>query len=167
MKSLPLLIRLQPYRVILLAVKRHKPQKLKHSPGPSAERGRNTRAITLVEYESRRHQYAAKLAHFFDNFDLLITPTLAQPPVDLGWLDMSLTDVDEYWRRTFEFSPFSVPFNLSGQPAISLPIALSSEGLPIGVQVIAPFGQDESLLAFSHSLETQLDWPKSVTSISS
>ena len=123
-----------------------------------AQRGKNISAVALVQAEFQKHQFAHHMETFLHEFDILMTPTLAQPPVDLGWLEMSTRDVDEYWNRTFEFSPFSVPFNLSGQPAISLPLSQSQDGLPIGVQLVAAHGRDALLLQLSHQLEHANPW---------
>ena len=70
------------------------------------------------------------MAAFHGDHDVLLTPGLATgTAVKLGWLDMMMEDVDEYWRRVFHFSPFTVWFNLTGQPAVMLPIGESAGGL--------------------------------------
>src|SRR4030088_351815 len=68
---------------------------------------------------------------------------LATVLVKLGWIDMMMGDVDEYWRRVSAFSPFPVWFNLTGQPAMMLPLGRSPEGLPTAVQIVARY-EDEA-----------------------
>ena len=63
----------------------------------------------------------------------------------LGWLDMTMDDVDEYWRRVFHLTPFTVWFNTTGQPAIMLPIGASADGLPVAVQAVGPYGDEATL----------------------
>ena len=96
----------------------------------------------------------------FERFDILVTPTWALLPPRHGTLDY---DDDRYtarsWlRRLLEFGPFTAPFNVSGHPAISLPLGESVEGVPIGVQLVAARGHDELLLAVAADLEQALPW---------
>ena len=85
-------------------------------------------------------------------------PGLATVPVKLGWIDMMLDDVDEYWRRVFNFSPFTVWFNLTGQPATMLPLGTSPEGLPVAVQFVARFGDEATLFRLAAQLESARPW---------
>lgn len=61
-------------------------------------------------------------------------------------------------RRIFEYGPFTAPFNVSGHPAISLPLGESREGLPIGVQLVAPLGREDLLIRVSAQLEQAMPW---------
>ena len=90
---------------------------------------------------------------------MLPTPGLATgTAVKLGWLDMMMEDVDEYWRRVFHFSPFTVWFNITGQPASMLPIGTSADGLPVAVQAVAPCGDEATLFRLSAQLEAARPW---------
>ena len=72
---------------------------------------------------------------------------------------MMMEDVDEYWRRVFAFSPFTVWFNLTGQPAMVLPLApRSPEGLPLAVQLVARFGDEATLFRLAAQLEAARPW---------
>ena len=97
---------------------------------------------------------AARWPRSTRNWDVLLTPGLATVPVKLGWIDMMLDDVDEYWRRVFAFSPFTVWFNLTGQPAMMLPLGVSPEGLPVAVQCVARFGDEATLFRLAAQLES-------------
>jgi Asp-tRNA(Asn)/Glu-tRNA(Gln) amidotransferase A subunit family amidase len=88
----------------------------------------------------------------------LLTPGLATLPVRLGWIDMMMDDVEEYWRRVFTFSPFTVWFNLTGQPALTLPLGRSTEGLPVSVQLVARFGDEATLFRLGAQLEAARPW---------
>src|SRR4051794_17805275 len=82
---------------------------------------------------------------FFAEHDLLVTPTLAQPPARRGTLDYDdeRHSVERSVRTLLDHGPFTAPFNVSGQPSISLPLGHSRAGLPIGVQVVAASGRED------------------------
>jgi Asp-tRNA(Asn)/Glu-tRNA(Gln) amidotransferase A subunit family amidase len=71
---------------------------------------------------------------------------------------MMLDDFDEYWRRVFRFSPFTVCFNLTGQPAMMLPLGQSASGLPLAVQLVAPYGDEATLFRLGAQLEASRPW---------
>ena len=85
-----------------------------------------------------------------------MTPTLTQPPRPVGYYDMSMTDLDAY-NALWSDAVFQFPFNISGQPAISLPLG-EANGLPAGVQLIARQGQEAALLALAARLEQEMPW---------
>ncbi len=108
------------------------------------------------------HAFGRQMAGFFaDGPDILLTATLAEPPARVGRFGHATEDYVGY--RTgpegiFAYSPFCAPFNASGQPAVSLPLGWSSDGLPIGVHLAAAFGQDETLIALSAEIERAAPW---------
>ena len=71
---------------------------------------------------------------------------------------MTMDDVDEYWCRVFHFSPFTVWFNITGQPAIMLPIGASADGLPGAVQVVGPYGDEATRFRLLAQLESARPW---------
>jgi amidase len=97
---------------------------------------------------------------FFTRHDLLITPTLGQLPLPHGVLRYDDPDhtVESWLRCVFDYGPFTLVFNISGQPAISLPLGHSANGLPIGVQVVAPTGREDLLLRVAAVLEEAMPW---------
>jgi amidase len=91
-------------------------------------------------------------------FDLLLTPTLAEPPVPLGTFDPAPSNPMAGFMRAAGFTPFTPPFNVTGQPAISLPLAQTADGLPVGVQLVAAYGREDVLLQVSAQLEEAVPW---------
>ena len=81
-----------------------------------------------------------------DGWDLLLTPTLAEPPPLLEEFASNPDDPSAPMRRAGRFVPFTPGFNMSGQPAISLPLHWSEDGVPIGVQLVAAYGREDLLL---------------------
>ena len=93
-----------------------------------------------------------------NGFDVLLTPTLAEPPVLLGTFDSPPGNPLAGFLRAAAFTPFTPPFNVTGQPAISLPLAWTAEGLPIGVQFVAAYGREDVLLRLAAQLEQDNPW---------
>ena len=122
------------------------------------EQGAQTSAVDLFKGIQEVHFMGRRLAEFHKTYDLLLTPTLALRPVDLGYIPMTDTDIDGYWDRLFRYIPFTPQQNLSGQPAISLPLAMSDDGLPIGIQFAARFGDEATLLRIARQLERAMPW---------
>ena len=89
-----------------------------------------------------------------DDFDVLVTPTLATPPPRLGYL----IDPEAGRIRLLQTMPFTAQFNVTGQPAISLPLHWSSEGLPIGIQFAARYAGEGVLLRLAAQLEEAAPW---------
>ncbi|HEX9451448.1 MAG TPA: amidase, partial [Burkholderiales bacterium] len=87
----------------------------------TAKMGENISAPDYVRATQTAHRLGRQMAAFHSEWDVLLTPGLSSPAVKLGWLDMMMDDVNEYWHRVFDFSPFTVWFNLTGQPGLMLP----------------------------------------------
>ena len=125
----------------------------------SAKMGEAVSGADCVRATQTMHRLGRQMADFHRRYDILLTPGLATgTAAKLGWLDMTMDDVDEYWRRVFHFSPFTVWFNITGQPAIMLPLGESADGLPVAVQAVAPYGDEATLFRFSAQLETARPW---------
>lgn len=108
------------------------------------------------------HAFGRQMAGYFDQGpDILLSATLAEPPARIGRFNHQTEDYVAY--RTgpdgiFAYSPFCAVFNASGQPAASLPLAMSASGLPIGLHLAAAFGEDELLIALCAELELAQPW---------
>jgi Asp-tRNA(Asn)/Glu-tRNA(Gln) amidotransferase A subunit family amidase len=122
------------------------------------ERGQRVSGPDYVRATQAAHRLGRQMAAFYANYDVLLTPGLAAPAVKLGWIDMMLEDAAEYWRRVFTFSPFTVWFNLTGQPAMMLPLGMSEAGLPLATQLVARFGDEPTLFRLAAQLESARPW---------
>ena len=122
------------------------------------ERGRRVTGPDYVRATQTAHRLGRQMAAFHATYDVLLTPGLAAPAVKLGWIDMMLEDPAEYWRRVFTFSPFTVWFNLTGQPAMMLPLGMNGSGLPLATQLVGRFGDESTLFRLAAQLETARPW---------
>ena len=124
----------------------------------TAEKGESVTGYDVFLAQGRMHQAGRRMAVFHDTYDVLLTPGLGHMPPKLGWLDMMMEDADEYWDRVAAFSPFTVWFNLTGQPAISLPVGTTDEGFPVSVQAVGRYADEATLFRLSAQLETAMPW---------
>jgi amidase len=99
-----------------------------------------------------------QIALAFDDIDVLLTPTLGEPPAALGTFDSPEDQPLTGLFRAASYVPFTPPFNVTGQPAISLPLHWNDGGLPIGSQFVGRFGDEETLLALASQLEAAAPW---------
>jgi len=98
--------------------------------------------------------FTRRMAAWWDGgFDVLVTPTLTDLPPRLGTLRPDPSKPLDAWVRTGSLLAFTMPFNVTGQPAISLPLGLSESGLPIGVQLVAAYGREDVLIRVASQLE--------------
>ncbi len=91
-------------------------------------------------------------------YDAIVTPALAQPPLEHGTLDPCAADGMDTFRRSADFTPFTAVVNVTGSPAISLPLYQSDDGLPLAVQLIGRPAQEGALLALAAQLEAAAPW---------
>jgi Asp-tRNA(Asn)/Glu-tRNA(Gln) amidotransferase A subunit family amidase len=124
----------------------------------SAQMATRISSPDYVRATQTAHRLGRQMAAFHTHYDVLLTPALAMLPPQLGWIDMMLDDVEEYWRRVFTFSPFTVWFNLTGQPAIVLPLGHTAGGLPLAVQLVARYGDEATLFRLAAQLEAAQPW---------
>jgi amidase/6-aminohexanoate-cyclic-dimer hydrolase len=101
---------------------------------------------------------AIRMDSFFESYDILLTPTLAKPPINLGVLGLDNRDAAAFGREFQDFCPFASLANMTGTPAITLPLGMSHDGLPIGVMAQGPFGSEEMLLRLAAQVEQTLPW---------
>jgi len=103
--------------------------------------------------------YTRRVASWWtEGFDLLLTPTMAEPPFRLGEMTSTREEPLRAFIRAVPTVTFTAPFNVTGQPAISLPLSWNNAGLPIGVQLVAPYGREDLLLRVAAQLEQACPW---------
>ena len=120
----------------------------------------SARAFSAADYGrtvARLQSYARRVVAFWDEVDVVLTPTLALPPVAIGWQDAAQGAVEQLLRNV-EFTPFTAVANVTGLPAMSLPLHWSAAGLPVGVQAIGPPAEDALLLRLAAQVEAARPW---------
>jgi len=123
-----------------------------------AQRGKEQSALNFVKAQGIMANLRRELANWWSSgFDLLLTPTTAQPPPLIGRLAPTEDDPIRASIESVPYSVFTSPFNTTGQPAISLPIG-SSNGLPVGIQLVGAYGREDIILAVSSQLEEVVNW---------
>jgi Asp-tRNA(Asn)/Glu-tRNA(Gln) amidotransferase A subunit family amidase len=98
------------------------------------------------------------MARFQEEWDLILSPTLAREPLPLGVCSLSRRDLEAYFREIASVSPFSSIANVTGQPAMSVPLHWSASGLPIGVMFAGRFGDEATLFRLAGQLEQARPW---------
>ena len=148
--------------------------------------GRATGGVDYVAAVERRHQHTRRLTDFFESYDLLLTPTLATPPPRIGQFDLPVAlqrsadvliktrtarllrytrIVDDMVAQNLGWVPYTQLANLTGRPAISLPLHQTADGLPLGVQFVAPLAGESLLIRLGAQLEQALPWADRVAPI--
>ncbi|MFE3452912.1 amidase [Nonomuraea sp. NPDC059194] len=116
-----------------------------------AEAGRRRGAVDHILALQWIDGYRRRMASWWSGHDVLLTPTLGVPPYPLGWLPPG--DLSTSFGRTGPAVAFTSPFNATGQPAISLPLYRTAEGLPVGVQLVAAAGREDLLVRLAAQIE--------------
>ncbi|HEY6961909.1 MAG TPA: amidase [Gaiellaceae bacterium] len=121
-----------------------------------AQRARETTSVEYAQAVAALQRLARRVVAFWDDVDVVLTPTLAKPPVEIGWV-FAPDDPWEQFARGGEFTPFTPIVNVTGQPAASIPFG-SVAGLPVGVQLIGRPAGEASLFALAAQLEAAHPW---------
>jgi amidase len=122
---------------------------------------RHSKAIDAVETAVVMHTlqaFARAIITWAQPYDAILTPALAQPPVAIGELDPCGPDPMGTFRRSGDFTPYTAICNVTGSPAISLPLYARDDGLPLAVQLIGRPAQEGALLALAAQLERAQPW---------
>jgi len=119
--------------------------------------GRSLSATDLVAAVDELARYSRRVTRSYEHFDVLVTPTLATKPPRLGTL-APLSPAAERLAVGRLMSMFTRPFNVTGQPAVTVPVHWSADGLPIGAQLVAAVAREDLLIRLASLLETALPW---------
>jgi amidase len=104
------------------------------------------------------HAYGRRMAAFHERYEVIVSPTLAKPPVPLGPQHTDNPDMRDYTQAITTFAPFTGPFNMSGTPSMSVPLHWTADGLPVGVMISAAFGCEGLLFRLAAQLEAAQPW---------
>ncbi len=124
------------------------------------QEGKRWKATDLIAALDDFNVISRDVGRFFLGCDLLLTPTLARLPLKLGELDQNRAGITarDWTFGVFDWCNFTPLFNTTGQPAISLPLAMSKSGLPIGIQFVGHMNDEASLLRIAAELEKAMPW---------
>ena len=122
--------------------------------GSRRDGARYLNAVQTMQLASRQ------IASFFQSIDIWLTPTIAEPPVPLGSFDSSAENPMAGMSRAGKFAPLTAVCNMTGQPAMSVPLYWNKENLPVGVQFIGRFGDEATLFRLAGQLESARPWSK-------
>jgi amidase len=123
------------------------------------ERARQVSAVDYAAAQAAEWAFRRVLQQWWaDGWDLLLSPTVAEPPLALTEFENNPEHPTAPMRRGGEFASFTPPFNMSGQPAISLPLYRNVDGLPIGIQLAAAYGREDVLIRVASQLESAHPW---------
>jgi len=124
-----------------------------------ASAGRQRSATDYIATLDAVHAFSRRVAAWWsDGWDLLLTPTTAEPPPPIGQFAATREEPFKGFIRAAPFGVYTSSFNLTGQPAISVPVHWTAEGLPVGAQLVAAYGDEETLLRVAAELEQALPW---------
>jgi amidase len=118
--------------------------------------GRGLGSVAYLQSRAWLGIWARRMADWWNDHDLLVTPTLGAPPPELGWF--TAAGPEEEGARIASFIPYTAQFNMTGQPAISLPLHWTPAGLPVGVQLAAAYGREDILIQVASQLEQAAPW---------
>jgi amidase len=133
---------------------------LESSVWASVQAGRRLTAFDLEEADSMMNRVSRAAAAFFSRYDILVTPVTSSPPMKLGTLGGNEAGIGarQWYDRVMALCPFTALFNMTGQPAISLPLSQTAQNVPIGVQLVGRFGEEATLLRLAAQLEKAQPW---------
>ena len=124
----------------------------------SAQNAQSQTATDYVAAQLAAFQISRGLADFFQTCDLFLSPTLCKPPVRIGEIDSMADDVSQIRPMMRRYMPGTSMFNISGQPAMSVPLAWNKAGLPLGMMFAARFGDEAMLFRLAAQLEQVRPW---------
>jgi len=128
------------------------------------------RRCTALDYVRARRaltRATREMVETFRDFDFLMLPSTADFPPRIGRIDgrTAAFELDRWNAESYGFAPYTEIFNVTGQPAVSLPLAVSARGLPIGIQFAAPLGDDARLISLAAWLERERPWKERLAAL--
>jgi len=123
-----------------------------------SQQGRRVDAVAYSRAIVASHQIGLAMARFQEDFDVILNPTLARPPVLLGVLSLSPENMQSFTKEITEFGPYTALYNVTGQPSMSVPLHWTPDSLPVGVMFSARFGDEATLFRLAAQLEKAKPW---------
>jgi amidase/6-aminohexanoate-cyclic-dimer hydrolase len=131
----------------------------------SAHNAQKATATDYVAAQLGAFQISRGLATFFESCDVFLCPTLCSPPLRIGELNTMSKDLSHIPPILRRYMPATSMFNMSGQPAMSVPLAWNAAGLPLGMMFAARFGDEATLFRLAAQLEHERPWKSKLPSI--
>ena len=122
--------------------------------------GKEVLAKDYIQAVKTNHKIGYEVEKMFLDYDILLSPVLAKPPVEIGNIDLNTTDFADYAEKLSTYTPFTGIFNQSGHPSISLPLYRTPKNLPVGTMLTASFGNESLLFGLARQLEVTEPWDK-------
>ncbi len=122
------------------------------------ENARKTDSSAYARAMNTLHALGRTLANFMQNYDVILQPTAAEPPLKLGVLNMDREDLQQMFREMISFIPYTGIYNLTGQPSANVPLHWNAAGLPIGTMFTARYGDEATLFRLAAQLEQARPW---------
>ncbi|GGO00103.1 amidase [Microbispora rosea subsp. aerata] len=119
------------------------------------ERGRALSAPEFLQAQATLQLATRSALQVTGAYDAVLSPTVALPPVPVGWFE-DVDSPEETFERMKRFAPFTALYNVSGQPAVNLPLHWTPEGLPIGVMLAGKYGDEGTLISLSSQVEASV-----------
>ena len=121
--------------------------------------GQSVKGTDVARANATFQTAALAMSRFLDQYDMILSPTVTAPPLPLGWINLDPgVEFMEWGARVGPFAAFTQLANVTGQPAMSVPLAMSDDGLPIGVMFSGRYGEEALLFALAGQLERAAPW---------
>jgi amidase len=136
------------------------PENLEATLWATYQYGMGLKAMDVEMADALANQVCRSVGAFYTSYDVLLSPTMGTPPLPLGTLDANDArhDAQSWYRHLFKYVPFTALYNMTGQPAISLPLEMTPDGLPIGIQLVGRGGDEATLFGLAGQLEQAMPW---------
>ena len=124
--------------------------------------GKEVLAKDYIQAVKTNHKIGYEVEKMFLDYDILLSPVLAKPPVEIGNIDLNTTDFADYAEKLSTYTPFTGIFNQSGHPSISIPLYRTPKNLPVGTMLTASFGNESLLFGLARQLEVAEPWEAAI-----
>jgi amidase/6-aminohexanoate-cyclic-dimer hydrolase len=135
-----------------------RPEDVERATWFRVENARKTDSSAYARAMNTLHLVGRNVAAFMENYDIILQPALAQPPLPIGVLNMDREDLQQMFREMITFIPYTGIYNLTGQPSASIPLYWTPQGLPLGTMFTARFGDEATIFRLAAELEQAHPW---------